>query len=209
MYAYMGTFLTAISALHGDSVHVARFDSQLWQLGQEGGVACEEGGAQRGPLSRQTSNKICIYFACVLSSGAECEFSKQLLTNLVTCTRYQSRSPTKLIHSPVSIAHILSFPTAPVVHESICLLATGLLDTSACQFRRGAALHALTAAVSFGPDGRLDTSTDQCRRKARGVACKRCRNCRGVKALSVRRLSAPLLCPMPTTSGSTLCRTSH
>ena len=50
----------------------------------------------------------------------------------------------ELIHSPVSIAHILSSPTASVVHMSRRLLAIGRLDTSAGLFWRKVALLALT-----------------------------------------------------------------
>ena len=56
----------------------------------------------------------------------------------------------KLIHSPVSIAHILSSPTASVVHMSRRLLATGRLDTSAGHLGEASPSHALTAAAFVG-----------------------------------------------------------
>ena len=49
MYAGKVTFLTALSALHGDSFHVARFVHKCGNWVKGGGRHVQEGGAHGGP----------------------------------------------------------------------------------------------------------------------------------------------------------------
>jgi hypothetical protein len=79
----MGTFLTALSALHGDTVHVARFDSQLWQLGKGGGGMCRRVGPTEVQSFRKFQTKSAPTLECVLSPGVKYKFSTKLPTNLV------------------------------------------------------------------------------------------------------------------------------
>ena len=101
----------------------------------------QEGGAHRGSVFPQIANKICTCSRMCTQSRREIQVqhkasykSGQHVLDIIAEVQH------KLIHSPVSIAHILSSPTVSVVHMSSRLLATGRLDTSAGQLGRNVAL---------------------------------------------------------------------
>jgi len=80
MYAGKVTFLTALSALHGDSFHVARFVHKCgnW-VNKKGGKHAQEGGAHGGPIVRKFQTKSATT-KCVISSAAKHKSSTKLHT---------------------------------------------------------------------------------------------------------------------------------
>ena len=80
-YAEKGTFLTALSALHGDSFHVARFVHKCGNWVKRGGERhAQEGGAHGGSILPANFNKICDYSECVIDPGAKPKLSTKLQT---------------------------------------------------------------------------------------------------------------------------------
>ena len=79
MYAGKVTFLTALSALHGDSFHVARFVHKCGNWVKGGEARAGGWGPWRSNFP-QISNKICNYSECVISPGAKHKLSTKLHT---------------------------------------------------------------------------------------------------------------------------------
>ena len=85
MYAWMGTFLTALSALHGDTVHVARFVHNCGNWVKGGGM-CRRVGPMEVQFSANFKQNLRLLRMCN-QSRSETQVKHKASYNLVTCTR--------------------------------------------------------------------------------------------------------------------------
>ena len=86
MYAGKGTFLTALSALHGDSFHVARFVHKCGNWVKGGGGTCRRVGPMEAQFSANFKQNLQLLRMCN-QSRSETQVKHKASYNLVTCTR--------------------------------------------------------------------------------------------------------------------------